>query len=111
MCLTDRVLPQLGRDADVKPGVAMIPVELVPFVRQSDAARLVFELSVGAFVVNEFSQALRVRRGATRSNLGAFVNGNICAGLFGSSIGRRLVDEAGHAQLAAVARTGPFRPR
>jgi protein-S-isoprenylcysteine O-methyltransferase Ste14 len=49
----------------------MVPVELVPFVRQSDAARLVFELSVGAFVVGELSQALRVRRGATRSNLGA----------------------------------------
>jgi protein-S-isoprenylcysteine O-methyltransferase Ste14 len=51
-------------------GAAMIPVALVPFV-QSDAARLVFELSVGAFVVGELSQALRVRRGATRTSVGA----------------------------------------
>ncbi len=49
----------------------MVPVELVPFVERSDVGRLVFELSVGAFVVGELSQALRVRRGATRINLRA----------------------------------------
>ncbi len=43
-------------------------------------------------------------------NLGAFVNGNMFAGLFGSSIGVRLVDEADRAQLAAVKGTGPFGP-
>ena len=45
--------------------------ELAPYFERSDAARLVFELSFGAFVVGEFSQALRVRHGATRTNLGA----------------------------------------
>jgi protein-S-isoprenylcysteine O-methyltransferase Ste14 len=49
----------------------MVAVELVPFVHQSDAARRVFALSVGAFVVGELAQALRVRRGAARVNLGA----------------------------------------
>jgi protein-S-isoprenylcysteine O-methyltransferase Ste14 len=49
-------------------GVAMVAVA---FVQQSEAARLVFESSVGAFVVGEISQALRVRRGAARANLGA----------------------------------------
>jgi protein-S-isoprenylcysteine O-methyltransferase Ste14 len=42
---------------------------LVPYVQQSEAARLVLDISVGAFVVGEFSQALRVRRGATHTNL------------------------------------------
>jgi protein-S-isoprenylcysteine O-methyltransferase Ste14 len=48
----------------------MTSVDLVPF-GQSDVERLVFALSVGAFVVGEFTQALRVRRGATRTNLAA----------------------------------------
>jgi protein-S-isoprenylcysteine O-methyltransferase Ste14 len=47
----------------------MIPVVLVPYVQQSDAARLVLNISVGAFVVGELTQALRVRRRATRTNL------------------------------------------
>jgi TfoX/Sxy family transcriptional regulator of competence genes len=43
-------------------------------------------------------------------NLGAFVHGNMFAGLFGSAIGVRLVDEASRAELAAVDGTGPFGP-
>jgi TfoX/Sxy family transcriptional regulator of competence genes len=42
-------------------------------------------------------------------NLGAFVHGNMFAGLFGSSVGVRL-DEAGQAELAAVDGSGPFGP-
>jgi protein-S-isoprenylcysteine O-methyltransferase Ste14 len=49
----------------------MIPGELVPFVQQSARARLVFELSAGAFVVGELSQAVRARRGATHVDLRA----------------------------------------
>ena len=51
----------------------MIPIVLVPYVQQSDAARVVFNVSVGAFVVGEISQALRVRRDSTRTDLGAEV--------------------------------------
>jgi TfoX/Sxy family transcriptional regulator of competence genes len=43
-------------------------------------------------------------------NLGAFVNGNMFAGLFGSAIGVRLIEESGRAELAAVDGTGPFGP-
>ena len=46
---------------------------LVSSVPQSSAANLVFDLSVGAFVVGELQQAFRVRRGASHSNLGAEV--------------------------------------
>jgi protein-S-isoprenylcysteine O-methyltransferase Ste14 len=46
---------------------------LVAYVHQSDAARVVLHLSVGAFLVGEIAQALRVRRGATRADLGAEV--------------------------------------
>lgn len=42
-------------------------------------------------------------------NLGAFVHGNMFAGLFGSSVGVRL-DDAGLEELAAVDGTGPFGP-
>jgi TfoX/Sxy family transcriptional regulator of competence genes len=42
-------------------------------------------------------------------NLGAFVHGNMFAGLFGSSVGVRL-DEAGQAELAGVDGSGPFGP-
>ena len=42
-------------------------------------------------------------------NLGAFVNGKMFAGLFGSAIGVRL-DEAGRAELLAVTGAGPFGP-
>ena len=42
-------------------------------------------------------------------NLGAFVYGNMFAGLFGSSVGVKLGD-ADRAELAAVAGSGPFGP-
>jgi TfoX/Sxy family transcriptional regulator of competence genes len=42
-------------------------------------------------------------------NLGAFVHGNMFAGLFGSSVGIRL-DAAGQSELAAVDGSGPFGP-
>lgn len=43
-------------------------------------------------------------------NLGAFVNGNMFAGLFGPAIGVKLVDPASLAELAAIPGTGPFGP-
>jgi TfoX/Sxy family transcriptional regulator of competence genes len=43
-------------------------------------------------------------------NLSAFVNGNMFAGLFGSSLGIRLVDEADKATLVAIDGAGPFGP-
>jgi len=43
-------------------------------------------------------------------NLGAFVNGNMFAGLFGPCVGVRLVDETDRATLAAVDGAGPFGP-
>ena len=43
-------------------------------------------------------------------NLGAFVNGNMFAGLFGSTVGVRLVDDASRRELEAVDGTGPFGP-
>jgi TfoX/Sxy family transcriptional regulator of competence genes len=42
-------------------------------------------------------------------NLGAFVHGNMFAGLFGAAVGVRLAD-ADYAELAAVDGTGPFGP-
>jgi len=42
-------------------------------------------------------------------NLGAFVNGNMFAGLFGPAVGVRLAD-ADRNELAAVDGTGPFGP-
>ena len=41
------------------------------YVQHHDAARLAFELSVGAFLAGELVQALRVRRGASRVGLRA----------------------------------------
>lgn len=49
----------------------MIAVVLMSYVQQSDAARRVLDVSVGAFIVGEFWQVWRVRSGATRANLGA----------------------------------------
>ena len=43
-------------------------------------------------------------------NLGAFVNGNMFAGLFGDRIGVRVLDEAARAELAATPGAGPFGP-
>jgi TfoX/Sxy family transcriptional regulator of competence genes len=42
-------------------------------------------------------------------NLGAFVHGNMFAGLFGPDVGVRL-DEAAQAELAAIDGSGPFGP-
>ena len=42
-------------------------------------------------------------------NLGAFVHGNMFAGLFGPAVGVRL-DETGLAELGAVDGAGPFGP-
>ena len=42
-------------------------------------------------------------------SLGAFVNGNMFAGLFGTDVGVKL-DEASRAELAAVEGSGPFGP-
>jgi TfoX/Sxy family transcriptional regulator of competence genes len=42
-------------------------------------------------------------------NLGAFVNGNMFAGLFGPDVGVRL-DEPGGSELAAIDGSGPFGP-
>jgi TfoX/Sxy family transcriptional regulator of competence genes len=42
-------------------------------------------------------------------NLGAFVNGNMFAGLFGPAVGVRLADHD-RDELAAVAGSGPFGP-
>jgi TfoX/Sxy family transcriptional regulator of competence genes len=42
-------------------------------------------------------------------NLGAFVNGNMFAGLFGADIGVKL-DEASRAELSAIPGSGPFGP-
>ena len=43
-------------------------------------------------------------------NLGAFVNGNMFAGLFGSTIGVKIPDAVMAEQLRAVDGTGPFGP-
>lgn len=43
-------------------------------------------------------------------NLGAFVNGNMFAGLFGSTIGVRLVDPSSEKTLRGIEGTGPFGP-
>ena len=43
-------------------------------------------------------------------NLGAFVNGNMFAGLFGDRIGVRVLDDARRAELAATDGAGPFGP-
>src|SRR5215212_9841840 len=43
-------------------------------------------------------------------NLGAFVNGNMFMGLFGSDVGVKLPDPAGGALLAQPG-TGPFGPQ
>ena len=43
-------------------------------------------------------------------NLGAFVNGNMFAGLFGPTIGIKLLDAATIAELQAIDGTGPYGP-
>ena len=46
---------------------------LTPYLQQAPAARLILEISIAAFVVGEFLQAMRVRRGTTRTNPAAEV--------------------------------------
>ncbi|MCE4026014.1 TfoX/Sxy family protein [Microbacterium sp. Au-Mic1] len=43
-------------------------------------------------------------------NLGAFVNGNMFAGLFGDDLGVRLIDDASLNALRSVPGTDPFGP-
>jgi TfoX/Sxy family transcriptional regulator of competence genes len=43
-------------------------------------------------------------------NLGAFVNGNMFAGLFGDRVGVRVLDEPLRAEMAATDGAGPFGP-
>lgn len=43
-------------------------------------------------------------------NLGAFVNGNMFAGLFGDQIGVKILDDGARAELAAIDGVGPFGP-
>jgi hypothetical protein len=43
-------------------------------------------------------------------NLGAFVNGNMFAGLFGSDLGVKLLDAGAADELARIPGTGPFGP-
>ncbi|WP_245813855.1 TfoX/Sxy family protein [Rhodococcus marinonascens] len=43
-------------------------------------------------------------------NLGAFVNGNMFAGLFGSSVGVRLLDDNAKNELSSLDGVSPFGP-
>ena len=43
-------------------------------------------------------------------NLGAFVNGNMFAGLFGDRIGVKVLDDEARAELAATEGAGPYGP-
>ncbi len=43
-------------------------------------------------------------------NLGAFVQGNMFAGLFGERIGVRVLDDSSRAERAATPGAGPFGP-
>ena len=43
-------------------------------------------------------------------NLGAFVNGNMFAGVFGPAVGVKLLDEASRDALAAIEGSAPFGP-
>jgi TfoX/Sxy family transcriptional regulator of competence genes len=43
-------------------------------------------------------------------NLGAFVNGNMFAGLFGSAIGVKVIQASSREELAAIPGTGPYGP-
>ena len=44
------------------------------------------------------------------SNIGAFVNGHMFAGLFGSDLGVKLLDADTMAELVDTPGTGPFGP-
>lgn len=53
--------------SDVKAG--RLPDVAAPYAQEETWARLVFDVSVAAFAVGEFSQAVKRRRGATRADL------------------------------------------
>lgn len=55
-------------------------------------------------------EAVGVEVKAMFGNLGAFVNGNMFAGLFGTSVGVRLLDQSSRDELSATPGTGPFGP-
>jgi TfoX/Sxy family transcriptional regulator of competence genes len=61
-----------------------------------------------------FTEAIAHLPGATVKpmfgNLGAFVNGNMFAGLFGSDLGVKLVDAGAADEFAGIPGTGPFGP-
>lgn len=56
------------------------------------------------------SDAPGVEIKAMFGNLGAFINGNMFAGLFGESVGVKLLDQSSRNELSAIAGTGPFGP-
>jgi TfoX/Sxy family transcriptional regulator of competence genes len=70
--------------------------------RPSDADKDAFEVVIGEIA------GANVK--AMFGNLGAFVNGNMFAGLFGSDLGVRLTEAADRNRLAAVPGTGPYGP-
>jgi len=55
-------------------------------------------------------EAAGVEVKAMFGNLGAFVNGNMFAGLFGPNVGVKLLDEASRDGLAGIEGVGPFGP-
>ncbi len=69
----------------------------VPYEETSDLARLVFEVSAGAFAAGELFQVFHVRRGATRANLRAELvfRAIFFSGILLLPIGRAVVSPAG----------------
>ncbi|MDD2857188.1 MAG: TfoX/Sxy family protein [Candidatus Nanopelagicales bacterium] len=43
-------------------------------------------------------------------NLGAYINGNMFAGLFGEDLGVKLIEKSSRDELTAIDGTGPFGP-
>jgi TfoX/Sxy family transcriptional regulator of competence genes len=74
----------------------------VQIPRPSDADKAAFSAAIaridGAVVKPMFG------------NLGAFVNGNMFAGLFGSDLGVRLTDAAARDELEQLPGSGPYGP-
>jgi protein-S-isoprenylcysteine O-methyltransferase Ste14 len=77
-----------------------------PYLSHSHLAGLAFEISAAAFAVGELSQALRVRRGATRADLRAEAIFRVVffAGILALPVGRALMPDAtiGGAWIFAV---------
>jgi protein-S-isoprenylcysteine O-methyltransferase Ste14 len=68
----------------------------VPYEEQSDLARIVLDVSIGAFMVGELWQTFHVRRGATRENLRAEIlfRAMFLSGILLLPIGRAVVPGA-----------------